>query len=454
MQTWREREGELACESLLPAVGTAPFFLLPGVDDGQSGVVHGNRQPNTSLKMQTPIAAFVAATVAALSFIVVYRKQQEQKPKKPTAAKKFQRVPVQDLPQLKDDCILQAMLGKPTKRIPVWMMRQAGRYLPEFRALRVEHEFFEACQTPEIACRLTVQPLERFGPELLSCCIFFSDILVIPQAMGMKVEMVPGKGPVFPQRLENARDIARLQLKPNVEATLGYVFDGLNLTRREINGRVPLLGFSGAPFTLFAYMIEGGGSKTLSRSKSALYGDAEACHVLLQAITDWVVEYLVLQVEQGGAQGLQVFESNGGDMSPQLWDEFALPYLKQIASRVRARGVTVPLIVFSRGSNWAGTLEALCDTEYNTIGLDWTISPEEARERVQGKKSLQGNLDPSILFADPQTIRKQTFSMLQKFGSRQGLVCNLGHGMEPGMNPEHAKAFLEAVRDYSANVAL
>ncbi|KAH9259274.1 uroporphyrinogen decarboxylase [Batrachochytrium salamandrivorans] len=392
---------------------------------------------------------FAAAALGSLGYVVAFRK-----PKSKPAKKKFVRVPVANLPALQDDCILQAMLGKPTKRIPVWMMRQAGRYLPEFRALRVEHEFFEACQNPEIASRLTIQPLERFGPGLLSCCIFFSDILVIPQAMGMQVEMVPGKGPVFPQRLESAADISQLKLEPNVEATLGYVLDGLNLTRQQIGGRVPLLGFSGAPYTLMAYMIEGGGSKTLSRSKSALYGDAKNCHVLLQALTNWVVEYLVAQVEQGGAQGLQVFESNAGDMSPQLWEEFSLPYLKQIASRVRARGVTVPLIVFSRGSNWEGTLEALCETEYDTIGLDWTISPSEARSRVKGRKALQGNLDPSILFADPSTIRKQTYKMLHEFGSGQGLVCNLGHGMEPGMNPEHAKAFLQAVSDFSHQVPL
>lgn len=244
-------------------------------------------------------------------------------------------------------------------------------------------------------------------------------------------------------------------MKPNVEEELGYVFDALNLTRREIAGRVPLIGFAGAPFTLMAYMIEGGGSKTLSRAKRFLYEEPEDSHKLLQAITDVVVEYLTLQVTEGGAQALQVFESNGGDLSPRLWADFSLPYLAQIASRVKKAlkdkiGSDVPMVVFSRGSNWEGALESLSETEYDTIGLDWTIDPSQARTRVAGKKSLQGNLDPATLHAPPQRIREETFEMLRKFGSKQGLVANLGHGMEPDMNPEHAKAFLQAVKDFSA----
>jgi len=399
--------------------------------------------------------AFLAFEVALIVVAVVKLRSSAHKNKKKmeAQAKVFKRVPVADLPKLQDDTILQAMYGKPTKRIPVWMMRQAGRYLPEFRALRVEHEFFKVCRTPELACRLTLQPLERFGPELLSACIIFSDILVVPQAMGMQVDMVPGKGPVFAQRLERPSDApSRLVMKPDVEKTLGYVVDALNLTRQELKGRVPLIGFSGAPFTLMAYMIEGGGSKTLSRAKRFLYEEPEASHALLQAITDVIVEYLVNQVTLGGAQALQVFESNAGDLSPRLWSDFSLPYLAQIAKRVKQRlgeSQRVPLIVFSRGSNWEGTLESLCETDYDTIGLDWTIDPAVARQRVGGKKSLQGNLDTATLYAPSEKIRQEVFEMLSKFGSKQGLIANLGHGMEPEMKPENAKAFLEAVRDFS-----
>ena len=400
--------------------------------------------------------AIIAVDAALLLLAIVTLRASNQKKNRKT--KSFSRLPVAQLPALQNDDLIRASYGKAAKRIPVWMMRQAGRYLPEFRALRVEHEFFKVCQTPELACRLTLQPLERFGPGLLSACIIFSDILVVPQAMGMQVEMIPGKGPVFLQRLERPSDaVKRLVLKPNVETTLGYVFDALNLTRQELKGRVPLIGFSGAPFTLMAYMIEGGGSKTLSRAKRFLYEEPEESHALLQAITDVVVEYLVRQVTLGGAQALQVFESNAGDLSPRLWNDFSYPYLAQIAKRVKTalgESQRVPLIVFSRGSNWEGTLEALSETEYDTISLDWTIDPRDARQRVNGRKSLQGNLDTAALYAPPEIIRQETFQMLSKFGTKQGLIANLGHGMEPEMDPANAKAFLQAIKDFSESSLL
>jgi len=271
----------------------------------------------------------------------------------------------------------------------------------------------------------------------------------VPQAMGMEVTMLPGKGPHFPAPLREPADAARLPRVVDVEAQLGYVFDALNVTRVRIAGRVPLIGFSGAPFTLMAYMVEGEGSRTLSRVKRWLFEWPAESHALLQRICDVVVDYLVMQVTRGGAQALQVFESNAGDLSPRLWEDFCLPYLAQIAQRVRAAvGAAVPLIVFSRGSNWEGALEALAATSYDCVGVDWTIDPAVARRRVGPHKSLQGNLCPATLFAPPAVIKQETRDMLDAFGT-SGLVANLGHGMEPSMDPEHAKAFLEAVRDYT-----
>ncbi len=351
---------------------------------------------------------------------------------------------------LKNDLLLRAARREPTERVPVWMMRQAGRYLPEFQAVRAEHDFFTVCRTPELACEVTLQPLRRFP---LDAAIIFSDILVVPQAMGLEVVMVKGKGPHFPQPLDTPDDLGRVkgvgEAAPDVRDALGYVYDAITLTRRRIGGRVPLIGFAGAPWTLSAYMIEGGGSKQFAKSKGWLYAHPEAAKRLLAATTEVVVEHLAAQAE-AGAQALQVFDSWAGVLGPTQFAEFALPHLTEIAERLKARHPGVPLVVFARGAHYA--LDALADTAYDVIGLDWTVMPAAARMIVGDRAALQGNLDPAALFAPPTAIRRHVEAMLAGFGAGgdlTGVIANLGHGMLPSHDPEHAGAFVRAVQELS-----
>ena len=345
-----------------------------------------------------------------------------------------------DFPPLKNYLILRAARGEPTPRTPVWMMRQAGRYLPEYRALRAEEEFFAVVRTPALAAEVTIQPLERFPVD---AAIIFSDILVVPQALGLRVEMVKGHGPHFPDPLESPDSLRRLRT-PDVDADLGYVFEALTVTRQELGGRVPLIGFCGAPWTLMAYMIEGGGSKTFARSKTWLYRYPDAAHALLQRLTDCLVDYLIGQID-AGAQLVQVFDSWAGLLAPEAFDAFALPYLRQIAERVGAARPEVPKIVFARGAFYA--LDALGQSGYEVVGLDWTEDPRTARERL-GSVALQGNLDPSVLYAEPATIRAEVRQMLSGFGPT-GHIANLGHGLHPTHDPAHVGAFVEAVHELS-----
>lgn len=347
-----------------------------------------------------------------------------------------------DLPPLKNDLLLRAARREPTERVPVWMMRQAGRYLPEFQEVRAEHDFFTVCRTPELACEVTLQPLRRFP---LDAAIIFSDILVVPQALGLDVQMVKGKGPHFPDPLRSPDDLSRLA-SPDVQRELGYVYDAVALTRRVLGGRVPLIGFAGAPWTLMAYMIEGGGSKQFAKCKAWLYRHPGASHDLLKATTDVIVEHLVAQAD-AGAQALQVFDSWAGELSPYQFAEFALPYLTDIAERVRARHPDLPLIVFARGAHYA--LDALAATPYDVIGLDWTVLPQAARAIVGDRAALQGNLDPGALYGPPATIRAHVERMIEGFGT-EGYIANLGHGMQPDHDPEHAGVFVEAVQEMSS----
>ena len=340
-------------------------------------------------------------------------------------------------PDLRNDLFLRAARGERTERTPVWMMRQAGRYLPEYRELRAEDAFFDVVQTPELAAEVTLQPVRRFE---LDAAIIFSDILVVPQAMGLTVEMVPGTGPRFPDPLAKPSDLARLR-EPDVAASLRYVFEALTLTRRRLEGKIPLIGFCGAPWTLMAYMVEGGGSKTFSRAKSWLYRSPDASHDLLGGITDVLVAYLRSQAD-AGAQALQVFDSWSGQLGPDDFRAFALPYLERICDAVHTSHPHVPLIVFARGSHYA--LPELRDAGYDVIGLDWTIDPAVARAALGEEVTLQGNLDPSVLYADPGTIRLRVKRMLERFGPGP-LIANLGHGMHPDHDPEHARAFVDAV---------
>ncbi len=347
-----------------------------------------------------------------------------------------------DFPALQNDLLLRAARREQTERTPVWMMRQAGRYLPEYRALRAEHAFFDVVQTPDLAAEVTLQPIERFP---LDAAIIFSDILVIPQALGLEVQMVPGKGPHFPDPLDTPEEMRRLT-EPDLDKALGHVYEALTLTRRRLEGRVPLIGFCGAPWTLMAYMIEGGGSKSFSRARAWLWRHPEESRALLQRITDVCADYLVGQIE-AGAQAVQVFDSWAGLLGPETFRTFALPYLSEIAARVKKAHPEVPKIVFAKDAPYA--LSDLATTAYDVISLDWTMDPREAREIVGGQAALQGNLDPCALYAAPEKIREAVRAMLEGFGPR-GHIANLGHGMHPDHDPEHARAFIEAVRALSA----
>lgn len=349
-----------------------------------------------------------------------------------------------EFPPLENDLLLRTARGEETERAPVWIMRQAGRYLPEYRALRAEHAFFDVVQTPELAAEVTLQPIERFP---LDAAIIFSDILVVPQAFGMEVQMKSGVGPHFPEPLATPEDLARLD-EPEVEATLGHVFAALTETRTRLDGRVPLIGFCGAPWTLMAYMIEGGGSKAFKRARAWLYEHPTASKELLQRITDVLVAYLQGQAE-AGAQIVQVFDSWAGLLGPDTFQQFALPYLRQIATALAESHPDVPTIVFAKGSHYA--LDALADTAYDVIALDWSMEPAAAREVVGRRAVLQGNLDPCALYAAPDQIRRSVQDMLARFGAHHH-IANLGHGMHPDHDPDHVRAFVEAVQEQSARM--
>lgn len=344
-------------------------------------------------------------------------------------------------PPLKNDLILRVARGETTSRTPVWMMRQAGRYLPEYQAVRSEHEFFDVVGTPELAAEVTIQPIDRFP---LDAAIIFSDILVVPQALGLEVQMVKGKGPHFPDPVRSPSDMDRL-VDPDVDAELGHVYDAITLTRKELDGRVPLIGFSGAPWTLMAYMIEGGGSKAYKRARAWLYEAPNAAKRLLQRTTDVIVDYLIGQVD-AGAQMLQVFDSWAGLLGPKAFRTFGLPYLEEIATRVKKEHPEVPMVIFAKDAHYS--LEQLAETEYDVIQLDWTMDPQAARLLLGDRCVLQGNLDPCALYGSPDTIRREVQDMLAGFGPHRH-IANLGHGMHPDHEPDHAGVFIDAVHEQS-----
>jgi len=347
-------------------------------------------------------------------------------------------------PPLKNDLILRTARGESTERTPVWMMRQAGRYLPEYRKIREEYDFFEVVETPELAAEVTIQPVERLPVD---AAILFCDIMVVPEAMGLEVKMVSGQGPTFPAPLTTPDEMERLA-EPDVDEALVHVFEALTVTRKQLNGRVPLIGFSGAPWTLMAYMVEGGGSKSYRAARKWLYRHPEASKALLQRTTDVIVDYLIGQVE-AGAQMLQVFDSWAGLHSPEAFRTFVLPYLDEIATRVKKAHPEVPLVIFAKGAHYA--LDALADTDYDVISLDWTMAPESAREKVGDRAVLQGNLDPCALYAPPDALRREVQHMLAGFGPLHH-IANLGHGMLPDHDPEHALVFVEAVHEHSEHM--
>jgi uroporphyrinogen decarboxylase len=338
--------------------------------------------------------------------------------------------------------MLRTARGEETERAPVWIMRQAGRYLPEYRALRAEHEFFDVVQTPKLAAEVTLQPIERFP---LDAAIIFSDILVVPQALGLEVQMKSGVGPHFPAPVKVPGDLDRLNT-PDIQDTLGHVFDALTETRMQLDGRVPLIGFCGAPWTLMAYMVQGGGSKAFKKARAWLYQHPEASHDLLQRITDVLIPYLQGQID-AGAQLVQVFDSWAGLLGPETFRTFALPYLRQIAEALAESHPHTPTIVFAKGALYA--LDTLAETPYNVIALDWTMDPHAAREVVGDRAVLQGNLDPCALYGAPDSIRQAVNKMLSGFGPHRH-IANLGHGMHPDHDPDHARVFIEAVQEQSA----
>jgi len=347
---------------------------------------------------------------------------------------------------LLNDRILKAARGQDVDKVPIWVMRQAGRYLPEFQEVGKEHDFFKVCQTPELACKITLQPISRFD---LDAAIIFSDILVVPQALGMKVEMRTGEGPVFPKPLVNVSDLDALTTVKAALSELQHVFDAITLTRENLKGRVPLIGFTGAPWTLMSYMIEGRGSKTCCKAKKWLYTRAEASKTLLQLLTDVNVDYLVGQVK-AGAQMLQVFESHAEYLGEDLFNQFSLPFLIEICSRVkktlRDENIDpVPMTVFAKGGHYA--LKSLASSGYDVIGLDWTIDPSVAREVCeQSGVTLQGNLDPCALYAPKEELEAQVKKMATKFGHKNW-IANLGHGIYPDMDPESVATFVNAVHN-------
>ena len=352
---------------------------------------------------------------------------------------------------LRNDTFLRACLRQPTSYTPLWLMRQAGRYLPEYRATRKQAgSFLAMAKTPELACEVTLQPLRRFP---LDAAILFSDILTVPDAMGLGLYFAEGEGPKFERPVRTAEDVAKLAV-PDMETELRYVMDAVRTIRRELNGSVPLIGFSGSPWTLACYMVEGGGSDNFSKIKAMALNAPELLHRILSVNTDAVIAYLAAQ-RAAGAQALQVFDTWGGVLSPAMYREFSLPYLVRIARELeRGTGAErTPLILFGKGN--APYLEDLAASGTEAVGVDWLIELREAARRVGGKVALQGNLDPCTLYGSPDAIRHEVRRALDSYaagngGSRDGHVFNLGHGMSPDMDPEHVAALVEAVHAVSA----
>ena len=339
--------------------------------------------------------------------------------------------------QLKNDLILRALRHEVVERPPVWMMRQAGRYLPDYLKLKAKYDFFTRVQTPELACAITLQPIDQVGVD---AAIIFSDILVIPQAMGLEVLMEEGKGPSLPKVIQTQHDIDAL-VTEGAEESLKYVYDALSFTKRELNGRVPLIGFAGAPWTILCYMVEGKGSKTWDKAKQFAYTQPQLAHQLLQKITNISISYLKAQAK-AGADIVQVFDSWSGALSPADFKIFAQPYLIQIADALKD---DVPVILFPKGSWYA--LKELSESSASGLGIDWCISPQFARELTGNKITLQGNFDPAKLLAPIPEIKKAVKEMIDAFGT-QNYIANLGHGITPNVPVDHAKAFVDAVKEY------
>ena len=341
-----------------------------------------------------------------------------------------------NFPELKNRLLLDTLEGKETERPPVWMMRQAGRYLPEYMEIKKKYSFFERVETPELACEITIQPIDIVGTD---AAILFSDILVLIQCLDVEVQLKPGFGPYLPDPIRTVEQVENLNIIP-AEEQLSYVYDALTLTRKTLDGRVPLIGFAGAPWTLFCYLVEGQGSKTFSTAKSFLFSEPEAAQKLLEVMTDQTIQYLHNQVK-AGAQVLHVFESWAAALGPDDFRKLALPHLKRIASE----DYGVPLIMFCKDAEWS--YPHFADTNVTGFGISWGCTPEHARQ-FAGDKVVQGNFDPSKLLMNPDQIEAEATEMMKRFG-KGNYVANLGHGILPNVPVENAKRFVDTVKNFS-----
>ncbi|MBK8943941.1 MAG: uroporphyrinogen decarboxylase [Ignavibacteriae bacterium] len=342
--------------------------------------------------------------------------------------------------ELINDLFLRACRKENVERTPIWIMRQAGRYLPEYRAVRVKADFLTMCKTPELAAEVTIQPIDILEVD---AAIIFSDILVIPEAMGMELIMHEGKGPIFPSPIQTENDFEKLKIvEPTKE--LKYVLDAVSLTKKELNGRVPLIGFSGSPWTLMTYMVEGSGSKTFSKIKKFIYTNPKLAHKLLDKLSIVITEYLSAKIE-AGANAVQIFDTWAGILSPSDFDEFVFPYITKIISNIKR--IDEPIIYFPKGVHY--NLEKLANCGADVLGLDWTMNLGDVRKIVNDKIALQGNLDPTVLYGNEEKIRFEVKKVLQSYGNGNGHIFNLGHGILPDISPENAKSLVKIVKEES-----
>jgi uroporphyrinogen decarboxylase len=346
----------------------------------------------------------------------------------------------EDNVSLKNDLFLRACKRQRVERTPVWIMRQAGRYLHEYRAVREKADFLTLCKTPELAAEVTIQPVDIIGVD---AAIIFSDILVIPEAMGMELELIESKGPVFHHPVRNEDDLKSLKrIDPSKD--LKYVLDAVSLTKRELNDRVPLIGFSGSPWTLMTYMVEGKGSKSFSNVKKLIYNNPSLAHKILDKLSAAVADYLSAKI-QAGANAIQIFDTWGGILSPHDFKEFSLEYISKVIDNIKKNDE--PIIVFSKGVHYK--LDKLAGCGADVIGLDWTMDIGEVRNQIGDKVAIQGNMDPTVLYANKNAIKNEVDRILNSFGGGSGHIFNLGHGILPDVDPENAKAMVRFVKEES-----
>jgi len=341
------------------------------------------------------------------------------------------------LEKLQNDLFLRACKRLPVERTPIWIMRQAGRYLPEYRAVRAKSDFLTMCKTPELAAQVTLQPVDLIGVD---AAIIFSDILVIPEAMGMFLEMNEGKGPIFPNPIRSFDDAKQLK---NIDPAkdLKYVLDAVRLTKKELNGRVPLIGFSGSPWTLLTYMVEGRGSKNFAEVKKLIYNNPSLAHSILDKLANTISDYLSAKIE-AGCNAVQIFDTWGGVLSQKDFLEFSLPYIEKIISQIKRKDE--PVIFFAKGVHH--NLDKMANSGADVIGLDWTMNLGEVRKQIGDRVALQGNMDPTVLYADKEYIREEAKRILNFYGKGSGHIFNLGHGILPDIDPENVKALVQFVK--------